>query len=71
MTTMKNLFQKLTATKSDPHADRIKAIVKLGGDFDSAVSAALAAGVTPDSIITELERQENNARARLIAALRF
>lgn len=69
--TLKKLFQKIAAAKSDPHTDRLKAIIKLDGDLDSAVSAALAAGVTPDVIIASLERQENGARARLVAALRF
>ena len=69
--TLKKLFQKITTTKCDPHTERITAIVKLGSDFDGAISAALAAGVRPDSIIAQLERQENNARARLVPALRF
>jgi hypothetical protein len=71
MSTMKKLFQKITATNSAPRPDPLEAAIKLDCDLTSAVGAALAAGVTPDVIIAALERQDNNARARLVAALRF
>jgi hypothetical protein len=68
-----SIISRLTTSKAktDPHAERLAAITKLDHDLDVVIGAALAAGVAPYTVVEALERQENAARCRMAAGLRF